>query len=567
MKKQLLSIIALLLCASMLFAFAACGSKNNTQSGASDSDSGSGESSLESGTSELDVGIPDADPETAEDVFATMKKDYEATMAYKGAYSVDVKWVENQTDKESGKGEGETSSKFVTTEKHNADPDAVKSSSVYTSEEYENGKLLSSNEQKKKVYTENSKNYLFEDAFENGQSLGATYSTLSGNALAIEKNAMLLSSFISGSGDFAECFGDPFAASSSSDLKSIHTSVLNEVKSNQKARYEAEGFTVKQMNATANIIFNKTSDTNLFKRTITVSTSLESEGGTINENITTESLLKSKGGKLLSFVSSSTRSRLENLGESYNNETNTTTEISCSFDYALNSTEYNEIKVETPASVEPKADYFELPLTFVINGNEVPSTIIGEATAENSYSSILEAKISNLFADPNIEYDGKWYTDSACTKEFNISSVNSLEALKAIGKLYNKSFKANGNCALFIDSGKATVNVPKNYTVVFGNVLSESILDTQVYTIDKSTDDTANTTRISYEENTGHTVTLSVMTLNGKMNIEKTDIQEESTGIFFYEFIFEGGQIYFVQRTNVATKTYFSLEMFTLSSF
>ena len=103
--------------------------------------------------------------------------------------------------------------------------------------------------------------------------------------------------------------------------------------------------------------------------------------------------------------------------------------------------------------------------------------------------------------------------------------------------------------------------------MVFGNVLSESILDTQVYTIDKSTDDTANTTRISYEENTGHTVTLSVMTLNGKMNIEKADIQEESTGIFFYEFIFEGGQIYFVQRTNVATKTYFSLDMFALSSF
>ena len=154
MKKQLLSIIALLLCASMLFAFAACGSKNNTQSGASDSDSGSGESSLESGTSELDVGIPDADPETAEDVFATMKKDYEATMAYKGAYSVDVKWTENQTDTETGKGGGTTSSKFVTTGNYNADPDAVKSSASSVNEEYENGKILSTNKNTSKIYTE-----------------------------------------------------------------------------------------------------------------------------------------------------------------------------------------------------------------------------------------------------------------------------------------------------------------------------------------------------------------------------------------------------------------------------
>lgn len=566
MKKQLLSIIALLLCASMLFIFAACGSKNNPAA-STGSESDSGESSLESGTSELDVGIPDADPETAEDVFATMKKDYETTMAYKGAYSVDVKWTENQTDTETGKGGGTTSSKFVTTGNYNADPDAVKSSASSVNEEYENGKILSTNKNTAKIYTENGKTYLFVESLENGESHGSAYNTLSGNTLANEKSAMLLSSFITDSGDFAECFGDPFSASSSSDLKSVHTAVLNEIKANQKARYEAEGFKVKQMNATANIIFNKTSDTNLFKRTITVTTSLESEGGTINENITTESLLKSKGGKLLSFVSSSTRSKLENLGESYNSETNTTTEISYSFEYALNSTEYNEIKVQTPASVEPKPDYFEVPLTFVISDNEVPTTVIGEATAENSYSTILEAKISNLFADSNIEYDGKWYTDAACTKEFDVSSVKSLDALKAIGKLYNKSFKTNGNCALFIDSGKATLNIPKTYTVVFGNVLSESILDTQVYTVDKSTDETANTTRINYEENTGHTITLALKNLNGTITIDKADIQEESTGIFFYEFIFEGGQIYFVQRTNVATKTYFTLEMFSLSGF
>lgn len=565
MKKQLLSIIALLLCTCMLLAFASCGSKNpdSDASGANGSENGS-DSSLESGTSELDIGIPDADPETAEDVFATMKSDYENTMAYKGAYSVDVKWTENQTDKETGKGEDEILSKFVTTENFNADPSAGKASLVLISEEYEDGKLLSSTEQKRKIYNESNKNYLFIDSVTDGQSVGATYSLLSDGGLATEKDSMLLSSFITGNGDFAQCFGDPFAASSSSDLKSIHTSVINEVKSNQKARYEAEGYTVKQMTASADIIFNKTSDTNLFKRTVTVSTTLENEGGTKNENITVESLLKSKDGKLLSFVSSATRSVLENLGENYNYETNSTTEISYSFEYAMNSSEYEAVKVETPATVEAAADYFDVPLTFVINGNEVPTTVIGEASAENTYANILEAKISHLFADTNIEYDGKWYTDSACTKELDISSITSLEKLKAIGKLYNKSFEVNGNSALFIDSGKTTVNVPANYIVVFGDTLYEETLDTQVYTIDKSTDGNANTARINYEENTGYTSNISINTLNGKMTINKDDIQEESTGIFFYEFIFEGGQIYFVQRSNVATKTYFALEMFYL---
>lgn len=565
MKKQLLSIIALLLCICMLLAFASCGSKNpsSNASGANGSESGS-DSSLESGTSELDIGIPDADPETAEDVFATMKSDYENTMAYKGAYSVDVKWTENQTDKETGKGEDEILSKFVTTESFNADPSAGKASLVLISEEYEDGKLLSSTEQKRKIYNESNKNYLFIDSVTDGQSVGATYSLLSDGGLATEKDSMLLSSFITGNGDFAQCFGDPFAASSSSDLKSIHTSVINEVKSNQKARYEAEGYTVKQMTASADIIFNKTGDTNLFKRTVTVSTTLENEGGTKNENLTVESLLKSKDGKLLSFVSSATRSVLENLGENYNYETNSTTEISYSFEYAMNSSEYEAVKVETPATVEAATDYFDVPLTFVINGNEVPTTVIGEASAENTYANILEAKISNLFANTSIEYDGKWYTDSACTKELDVSSITSLEKLKAIGKLYNKSFEVNGNSALFIDSGKTTVNVPANYIVVFGDTLYEETLDTQVYTIDKSTDGNANTARINYEENTGYTSTISINTLNGKMTINKDDIQEESTGIFFYEFIFEGGQIYFVQRSNVATKTYFALEMFYL---
>lgn len=558
MKKQLLSIIALLLCFCTVFVFAACG-KNNKENEGSDSGSDNAGPNSSDISGELDIDIPDVDPATAEDIFAQMKADYKATMAHTGAYSIDIEWIENQTDSESGKGASETTSKYISKESHNADPATGNASAVYLNEEYANNTRLASTTQTRKLYSEGGKNYIFSSTVSDGQSAGDTYNALTSYGVAAEKDAMLIANLINAKGDFSESFGDPFTASSASDLKSIHTSVINEIKANQKALYESNGYTVKQLTASSDIIFNKSGNTNIFKRTITVISSLQNDGGTYQKNLTVESLLKTENGKLLSFVSASTQSTLENLGESYSHQTNSTSELKYTFNYAMGTKAYNDIKTSTPATVTTAPDYFEAPVTFVINGNEVVMSIIGEADATNTPAAILDKTISDLFADTNIEYDGKWYTDAACTKEFNSSSITSIDKLKTMGRLYNSSFSVNGNYALFIDSGKLTVNIPTEYKIVFGNQISESVLNASVSVSEVTADN--NITRISYMPDAGHNVTI---TLNKKA-LTGEDFLEDSDGSAFYEFMFEGGKIYFVQRSNVATKTFFTLDMFYVS--
>lgn len=558
MKKQLLSIIALLLCFCTVFVFAACG-KNNKENEGSDSGSDNAGPNSSDISGELDIDIPDVDPATAEDIFAQMKADYKATMAHTGAYSIDIEWIENQTDSESGKGASESTSKYVSKESHNADPATGNASAVYLNEEYANGTRLASTTQTRKLYSEGGNSYIFSSTVSDGQSAGDTYNALTSYGKEAEKNAMLIANLINAKGDFSESFGDPFSASSASDLKSIHTSVINEIKATQKTFYESNGYTVKQLTASSDIIFNKSGNTNIFKRTITIISSLQNDGGTYQKNLTVESLLKTENGKILSFVSASTQSTLENLGESYSHQTNSTSELKYTFDYAMDSKAYNDIKTSTPANVTTAPDYFEVPVTLVINGNEVVVSVIGEADSTNTPAAILDKTISDLFADTNIEYDGKWYTDAACTKEFNSSSITSIDKLNSMGRLYNSSFSVNGNYALFIDSGKLTVNIPTDYKIVFGNQISESVLNTAVSVSEVVENE--NITRISYMPDAGHTVTI---TLNKKA-LTGEDFLEDSDGSAFHEFMFEGGKIYFVQRSNVATKTFFTLDMFYVS--
>ena len=562
MKKQLLSILALILCFCTVFVLASCGKQKENDE--SSSDESLNESILDNGDESFDVeeGLEDVDSVTAEDIFAQMKSAYKATLDHKTGYSITVNWVETQTDSEVGKGGETTNGKFVTKETITADPSAGKAAYVLTNEEYEGSKKTATTTQQTKIFNQSNKNYIYSASKTDGQIDFESYNTLSDYGFASQKDIMLLSSYFAPDSHFTESFGDPFSASSASDLKTVHNSVINEVKENQKERYEADGYVVKALSASANIIFNKTKDTNIFKRTITVSTDLQNDGGTYQKNLTVESLLKSKDGKILSFVSTTTQSTMEKVGTDYTHQADSTSSLSYDFSYSMNDSDYNAINTTAPASnVAQAPDYFETPLTLYINGEEVAITVIGESSDTVSVADVLENTIDNFFADSNIEYDGQWYTDPTCTTKFDISSVTSIEKLMKLNKLYNSSFKVNGNCALFIDSGKETVNVPKNYTIVFGNALSDKVLDCTSNLMELGDENIA---RISYMPDAGHNVTIK---LNGKelkynANIDESDFQEDSDGSYFHEFMFEGGKIYFVKRANVATKTYYTLDSF-----
>ena len=77
MKKQLLSILALILCFCTVFVFASCSKQKDDGL-----DSESLGESLNNGDEDFDVeeGLEDVDAVTAEDIFAQMKAAYKATL-------------------------------------------------------------------------------------------------------------------------------------------------------------------------------------------------------------------------------------------------------------------------------------------------------------------------------------------------------------------------------------------------------------------------------------------------------------------------------------------------------
>ena len=565
MKKQLLSIIALILCLCTVFVLASCGKQNDTnESGSDESLNESLNSTDKNGDNKYDVedGLKDVDAVTAEGIFTQMKEAYKNTVDYKNAYTVKVNWTENQTDIEIGKGGEATKSKYVTTETLTADPTTGKAASILTSEKYEDNTKTSSDTQKAKTFTENNKNYLFSTEITDGETMYENCDVLSSYGFASQKNEMLLNSFFGANSHFAESFGDPFSAASASDLKSVNNTVINEVKANQKVIYESQGYIVEQIAATANIIINKEDTVNILKRTITISCSLKNETGTETQtlNLTVESLLKSKDGKILSFVSTSTKTS-NNKVDNSDYQTEMTSSLSYDFSYSLDNKTYDSIKASAPTTEVVAPDYFSIPLSFYVNGNEVAVNVRGQASDSNSVATILENTINDLFANPNIEYDGKWYTDATCTKELNISSINTIEKLQGIKKLYNASFKANGNCAIFVDSGKETVNIAKNYNTVFGAYEPEGILDAKAYEV-AINGDSAPT--VSYDPIHGIDVTIK---LNGNElkydeNPDLSDFFEQPTGEFTADLIVTGGQIYFINRSNVVTKNIYTLESY-----
>ena len=566
MKKQLLSILAIILCFCTVFVFASCGKQNDTNE--SGSDESLNESINESGKNnedddfDVEDGLKDVDSVTAEDIFAQMKTAYKATVDYKDAYTLNIKWTEDQTDTEIGKGGDASKSKYVTSEKLTADPSAGKAAGILTSEHFDGDTKDSSESQSMKVFNENNTNYLYSAETSDGEMIFENYDALSAYGFASQKNEMLLSSFFGAGSHFAETFGDPFSASSASDLKSTNTSVINEVKANQKAIYEANGWTVEQISATANVIFNKDGDVNILKRTITVSCKLKNEIGTEtqSENLTVESLLKSKDGKLLSFISTSTKAS-SNTVDDAEYQTEMTSSLAYEFSYSLDNSTFSSIKTSVPANVAVAPDYFEVPLSFYVNGNEIPVMVIGQAGDTNSVATILQTTIDELFSNSNIEYDGKWYTDAACTKEFDINSIDTIKKLEGVKKLYNASFKVNGNYALYIDAGKETVNIDKKYNTVFGAYQSEGILNAMIDVISISE---GNNPTVSYMPTAGIDVTIKVngTALQHTDNPETSDFIEQPTGELSAELIFEGGKIYFISRTNTVNKAVYTLDSF-----
>ena len=578
MKKQLLSIIALMLCICTVFVLASCSKKNtnedfngeslnNGESGTNSlgGENGSGEGGKNDGEFDVEDGLEDVDPVTAEDIFAKMKEAYKATLNYNNGYAITVKWTEEQNDSETGKGGSSINSKTVTNKTFTADPATGKAAEVLTTENYEDNKKTSTSTQQTKIFNQNSKNYVYTTSKADGITEYDDYYALSNYGIATEKEAMLLSSFFGAGSHFAESLGDPFSASSAENLKTVHTAVINEVKNAQKASYEARNITVKQIKADSSIIFNKeeNTDTNILKRTITITDEYETDGTTYKSALTIESLLKTKGDKILSFVSTSSRSTVDTTGDTYTYQTDMTSSLSYEFSYALDSASYDSIKTSLPSSgVETYPDYFEIPLTFVINGNEVAINVRNDASESASVAETLEKTITTLFANANIEYDGKWYTNATLSKEFDITSIKTIDDLKNVKKLYNNSFKVTGENALFIDSGKEKVDLSKEYIIVFGGYLSEGTLDATPEVKQYSEENFIH--RITYKANNVTDVIIKVNEKELKYNEDpdKSDIKEESAGEFFHEFSYDAGKIYFINRTNVISKNYFTLDSF-----
>lgn len=556
MKRILAILLALSLCFCAILSLSSCGKKGGEKDSDSESASDGGEE-----TNPAEEDVEDTDPATSEEIFSAMKTAYNNALTYNGAYTVNVDWTENQSDSQEGKGASATSSKYSTKELHTADPANGLSVYVANHEEYENGNMLTSSTQSRKLYSDGGKHYLFNSAESDGQVAASTYHSLSGYGLENESDYMLLKTFFVTKAHFAESFGDPFSALSASDLKSVNNTVINEIKANQKALYESQGYTVKQLNASVSVSFNKTSDTEIMKRSVSILSNIQNEGGTYSNNLTIDSLLKTKGGKIVSFSSISTVNKTENLESGDTYQTESSSSLTYTFDYEFSKAKFDSIATVTPSEVSVAPDYFETPVTFVINGNEVTVSVLGETDDQTPVYAILEGAISTLFADTAIEYDKKWYTDAACTKELDITTITTIDKIKNLGKLYNNGFEVNGNNALFIDSGITTLNIPANYKTVFGDTLIAGV-DSAAVSISEIGEE--NFYRIRFEKTHGKNTTI-------KLNNEALDTSdpesflEDSDGTFYHEILFEGGNIYFINRSSVINKTFLTLDSYYVS--
>ena len=215
MKKQLLSILALILCFCTVFVFASCGKKND--------DDASSDSLGESNNESFDVeeGLEDVDADTAETIFAQMKADYNATIGYKDAYSLTIDWVEDQTDTESGDDSSNKTTKNKTVDKQTvtADPASGKAAAVLNEDRYENDKKISTSVMESKYFNQNSKNYVYYSSKADDIVEYEDYNSLTDYGFANAKKDIILSENFNV--HFAESFGNPFAASSARFIVTI----------------------------------------------------------------------------------------------------------------------------------------------------------------------------------------------------------------------------------------------------------------------------------------------------------------------------------------------------------
>lgn len=553
MKKQLLSIIALILCFCTVFVFAACGKKDENESlnGSDKLNDESGESESlegESGKASDSDGLKDVDAATAETIFSEMKTAYNATLNHKGAYSISTN-INNEVSFTEPEGETSLTSKETSkaTIIQTADPDSNKLSYTYSSTDQFGTEPATTTTTNTKIYSESGKNYLYV-----AEGDISAYQLLSSYSLAAQKEDMLIKSAFAS--DFARGFGDPFAASKAADLKTVTSAVLNEVKTTQKTNYESgmingTTYEVDQCVATANIVFNKSNGANILKRTITTSLSCKYNGGVFKENITVESLLKTKDGKILSFEITSTRTNEDDLTSGGAYQESHISTITYDFTYSFNSTEYNKIATQTPSEVQSSGDYFEVPVSLVAKGSEITVIVSGTATAEKPVSAILEETVDMLFGDLGTT----WYKDASCTTEFSFSSITSIDSLKNL-KIYGKTFDIAANEAYAISSSKATANISANYKIVFGNISDEnlnSLIDTMQTHYDIDTTETENNIKKIAQYNPIPGYSLKA-TLDGT-ELNPADATEESAGEFFWSMQLNGGSIYFIQYTYTIT--------------
>lgn len=571
MKKHLLSIIAIILCFCTVLALASCGNKNTEEDinatdengDASDNASLEGsESTKADGTKESDKtndpdGIKDADAATMEAIFTQMKSDYNATVGYTGAYAVNAT-IKSESITTSKNGDvtdtAKSSSEMIN--QFTADPSAAKYANTLTSKMESDGADASTDTQSTKIFTDNGKNYVYSSY--NGEGEAQLLSSTGLNAIKTEtmpiKNTFAL--------EFASCFGDPFSASNASNLKTVTSKILNEVKANTSSLYKsgAYGTTYDSADCTASadIIINKVDGANVLKRTITYSISLKYNGGTQKEDVTVESLLKTKDGKILEFETTSTRITVEELISGGTTQTDDTSTVTYDFKYAFSSADYDKITTTIPSDVTTMPDFFEAPITIVIGGNEMTVNVMGVISTENPVSDILQDYLIMALSGKTTT----WYKDSSYATEFDFSTITSADSLKGL-KIYAKGVDLDSNESIAIAYGNITANISADYKTVFGNVPTSGTIETSATTFTGL--DSANTENnirkvAIYEPIPGYTPTI---TIDGNA-LNLNDSTEEPTGELCWEMQVDIGKIYYVKHLYTVGNTYFTLNSFAI---
>ena len=559
MKKRIVSIIALMVCAAMLVCLIGCNSKSDpatnndeTATGApiqNPTDTPSGDGNDDSKEN------PDPPVALTEDqLFVKMKEALAATKAHTGDFYVTIDYVGTQDEK----GSGSDTYKYETKAAATFDAADKKLASSYEMTGYRNLKEMGKSTTAEKFFTEGSVHYQYIKSSEGNNRMEKCYTCTDDQWSDILKDATVYSAV----GDhYTEGFGNALDAADLTTLKANYTSVLSKLIEAHKAKLTENGLGIVLNDPIidSRVTLSETDGVMTMEIYVQLQNVMSNVGQLreAGESVSLTSTLYAKDGKITGFKIDSDYSDYK-YSSSTDKYSETVYDQTCEYkiSYEFNQECFDSVTANKSIA-GPYAPPLEHEITISVNGYTPYNVMFYvDMSTGASYADILLAELNDsigIHEAPN-GYTATWYTDAAYTTPLNLASIRNADDILAIKNLYLK-VTADNDKAIIIDMGEYITDVPAEYLTVLGPLSNSGHVSANLFAID------ARESNVDYFVNLrADEVDKIVLYVNGQ-EISESQITNEN-GDVRYELAYQNGNVYFVFRKLIWTEASYDLATF-----